>query len=51
MRRSVIVQVRLRTVEDGQLVWARRCEIEAGGMTTDTIAIEQGTKCAIERPR
>ncbi len=50
-RRTVIVQVRLRAVEDGALVWARRCELEVGGIITDALAIEEGAKCAIEGAR
>lgn len=48
MRRTVVVQIRLRAVEDGALAWARRCELEVGGLITDAVAIEQGAKCAIE---
>lgn len=48
IRRTVVVQIRLRVVEDGALVWARRCEVEVGGLITSTLAIEQATKCAIE---
>ncbi len=51
LRRSITVQVRLRAVEDGLLIWARRCEIEAGGLTTDAVAIERGTKCVMDGAR
>jgi hypothetical protein len=50
-RRTLIVQVRLRAVSDGALVWARRCELEIGGLVTDTIAIEQGARCVSEGAR
>ena len=50
-RRTVAVQVRLVATSDGALVWARRCELEVSGFTTDEIAMERGARCAIEGTR
>jgi len=48
-RRTVAAQVRLVSISDGALVWARRCEIEVGGLlTTDEVAMENAARCAIE---
>ena len=47
-RRLVEVQIRLMAVPSGQLVWARRCEVEAGGLlTSDMEAADTGASCAI----
>lgn len=48
-RRTAIVQVRLLEMPARQLAWARRCEIEVGGlMERDEVAMERGIRCAIE---
>lgn len=48
-RRTAIVQVRLLEMPSRQLAWARRCEIEVGGlMERDEVAMERGIRCAIE---
>lgn len=48
-RRTAIVQVRLLEMPSRQLAWARRCEVEVGGlMERDEVAMERGIRCAIE---
>lgn len=50
-RRTIAVQIRLLATSDGALAWARRCELEVGGITTDEVAMERGTRCAIADAR
>ena len=49
MRRVVTVQLQLLDVPERILVWARRCELEVGGLfTTDENAMESAARCAVE---
>jgi len=51
-RRVIAVQIRLLSTTDGALVWARRCELEVGGLiVTDEVAMERGARCAVEGTR
>jgi hypothetical protein len=50
-RREVAVQIRLLAAADGALAWARRCELEVGGLTTDEVGIDRGARCAIAGAR
>lgn len=45
-RRRVEVQVRLLEVPSRRLVWARRCEIEVAGLTSDAGAMHRASTCA-----
>lgn len=45
--RNVVVQLRLTSAADRRMIWARRCELQVGGLlVTDTIAIENAAHCA-----
>jgi hypothetical protein len=51
-RRTIVVQVQLLAAGDRAMVWARRCELEVGGIfTTDELAMERASRCAIEGTR
>lgn len=48
-RRTAVVQVRLLEMPSRQLAWARRCELEVGGlMERDEVAMERGIRCAVQ---
>jgi hypothetical protein len=48
-RRLVTVQLQLLEMPERVLVWARRCELEVGGIfTTDERAMERAARCAVE---
>jgi hypothetical protein len=47
-RNNVIVQLRLTSAQDHQLIWSRRCELQSGGLTTDTVAIDRTARCAAQ---
>ena len=47
-RRTIEVQVRLLHAPTGQLAWAKRCELEYGGIVSDTEAMEKAVRCAVE---
>jgi hypothetical protein len=47
-RHTVEVQVRLLHVRTGRLAWARRCEVEIGGLTADAEAMEEAARCAVQ---
>lgn len=49
-RRAVSVQVRLRATEDDEMVWVRRCDLEAF-VLNEKVSIERGARCATERAR
>ncbi|MEO8703885.1 MAG: hypothetical protein ABI867_27800 [Kofleriaceae bacterium] len=49
-RRTVAVQAQLLAL-DRALVWARRCELEVSGFTTDEVAMERAARCATEGVR
>lgn len=49
LRRRVTVQVRLRAVSDGALIWAHRCEVEIGGIEMDVDGIQAAARCAMGR--
>jgi hypothetical protein len=44
-RRMVAVQVRLASARDRQLVWARRCELQASGFESDEAALAAAARC------
>lgn len=49
MRRLVTVQLQLLDVPERVMVWARRCELEIGGLfATDERAMERTARCAVE---
>ncbi len=49
MRRTVMVQLQLLEMPERVLVWARRCELEIGGLfATDEIAMERAARCVSE---
>jgi hypothetical protein len=48
-RRTIVVQLQLLAAADGALAWARRCELEVGGLlATDELAMVSGARCAVE---
>lgn len=47
-RRNVVVQLRLTTAADHRMIWARRCELQVGGLETDDRAIERAAVCAAQ---
>lgn len=48
-RRNAVVQVRLLEMPSRQLAWARRCEVEVGGLIErDEVAMERGIRCAVQ---
>lgn len=47
-RHDVIVQVRLTAAADHRMIWARRCELEIGGLVTDNVAIDRAAHCAAQ---
>lgn len=48
-RRIAFVQVRLRTADDGSLIWAHRCAVEIGGIDLDIDGIQEAARCAMGR--
>lgn len=46
-RRTVVVQVRLRTADNGTLIWAHRCAVEIGGIDFDIDGIQDAARCAM----
>lgn len=46
-RRTVVVQVRLRTASDGTMIWAHRCEVEIAGVAFDIDGIQEAARCAM----
>jgi len=47
-RRNVVVQLRLTTAADHRMIWARRCELQIGGLDMDDEAIERAAVCAAQ---
>jgi hypothetical protein len=48
-RRTIVLQLQLLEMPTRALVWARRCELEVGGlMATDELAMERAASCAAE---
>ena len=48
-RRVAMVQLQLVEVPSRALVWARRCELEVGGLlATDELAMQRAARCAVE---
>jgi hypothetical protein len=48
-RRTVRVQIRMIRIDTGELVWASRCDVEADLASSDALAVERASTCAIDR--
>jgi hypothetical protein len=48
-RRTIRVQIRMLRIDSGELVWASRCDVEADLGSSDALAIERASTCAIDR--